>query len=80
MIPDTLIVDLSGEQRIRAVRIHNGTAYAERDGAVVPVATLDGETVEVRPGRRWTVGPWTVSKHGGCSCGGKNRLLKAWTP
>lgn len=90
MIPSSTIVDLSGPRRLRAVRIIDGTIYGERrthpsgedtsDPAIVSLGELDGEVVEVRPNRRWTIGDTTASKHGGCSCGGRLRALRAWTP
>ncbi len=93
MIPSTLIVDLSGPRRLRAVRIIDGHIYGEAKthaGAdaipyedspeIVYLGPLDGEQVEEKPGRKWSAGEWNVVRHGGCGCGGRLRALKAFTP
>lgn len=89
MIPSTLVVDLSGPRRVKSVRIIDGAVYGEAkvhageptdDPAIVRVLTLDGEQVETKPGRAWLVGEWKVTRHNGCSCGGRNRALRAFTP
>lgn len=88
MIPSDVVLDLSGERRVRGVRIVDGSVYGEAGkhqgtdvgGGVVRLdLTLDGEPEEVN-GRRWRVGPWTVSRAGGCSCRGTNAALRAWVP
>lgn len=91
MIPDHLIVDLSGPRRLTSVRVIGGTIYGETrshpdgaptaDDAIVALGDLDGAaTVEVRPNRRWTAGEWTATRSTGCNCGGKHRALRAWSP
>ena len=40
---------------------------------------IEGDAVEVKPGRRWSIGEWTLTPAQGCSsCTGRGKALRAW--